>query len=88
LSVEPLYRLHGDSASFRKRDAVEKFGYWMVSEAWRLGLRPWQAEDWAQQLVGLSAREVWSDWDDLVEREEAACRPPTGGRSAGTRSTR
>lgn len=81
LSVEQLYRLRWYPTTFRKRDAEERFGRWAVSEAWRFGLSPWQAEDWAQALAGVTAREVWPEWDDCVDREEAAGGPPPGGRT-------
>jgi hypothetical protein len=88
LSVEQLYRLrgyHGYPATFRKRDAIERFGRWAVSEAWRFGLRPWQAEEWAQALAGVTAREVWPEWDSCVEAEGAAGGSPPGGRPGASR---
>jgi hypothetical protein len=84
LSVEGLYRLQRYPTTFLKRDAVERFGRSAVSQAWRFGLGAWEAEEWAQQLAGLTAREVWDDWDDCVEREEATGGPPPGGRTGGS----
>ncbi len=85
LSVEELYRLRGwPRTTFLKRDAVDRFGRWSVSEAWRFGLRPWDAEDWAQALGGVTAREVWPEWDSCVDDEEAAGGPPSGGRTGAS----
>lgn len=84
LSVEDLYRFRRYPTTFLKRDAEATFGRYAVSEAWRLGLTPWKAEEWAQTLAGMTAREVWPDWDDCVDREEATGGPPAGGRTGAT----